>query len=121
MSTLGKILRHLRVDHNEVLYDMAKKLGVTSSFLSAVENGGKAPPLYWVDSLSKLYDLSDSVVQELQEAVAQSIKQVRIDVKDQPRTTRNMVLAFARSYESLNESDVNKIMKILGKKEVSSV
>ena len=37
-------LKKLRFDNNEVMGDMAEKLGVTTSFLSAVELGKKNPP-----------------------------------------------------------------------------
>lgn len=39
VTAFGKFLRILR----EILKDMAEKLNVTSSFLSAVENGKKNP------------------------------------------------------------------------------
>ena len=39
LTALGKFLKKLRVDRNEVLKDMSARLGVTASFLSAVENG----------------------------------------------------------------------------------
>ena len=38
LTSLGKFLRKLRIDRGEILKDMADKLGVTVSFLSAVEN-----------------------------------------------------------------------------------
>ena len=41
LTALGKFLRKLRIDNGEILKDMADKLGVTASFLSAVENGKK--------------------------------------------------------------------------------
>ena len=39
ITELGKHLRKIRIDHGEILKNMADKLGVTSSFLSAVEIG----------------------------------------------------------------------------------
>ena len=42
---LGKFFRKLRIENGEVLYDMAMKLEVSSSFLSRVENGKKRPPM----------------------------------------------------------------------------
>ena len=41
ITSLGNFLRKLRFEKGEVLKDMAEKLGVTVSFLSAVENGKK--------------------------------------------------------------------------------
>ena len=44
LTMLGKFLRKLRIDRNELLKDMAGKLDVTVSFLSSVENGKKKMP-----------------------------------------------------------------------------
>ena len=41
ITAFGKFLRILRMDNGEILKTMAEKLEVTSSFLSAVENGKK--------------------------------------------------------------------------------
>ncbi|EPZ76653.1 hypothetical protein M798_01860 [Brucella melitensis ADMAS-G1] len=40
-TELGKELRKLRIDHNERLLDMSKKIGKSSAFISAVETGQK--------------------------------------------------------------------------------
>ena len=40
-TNFGKFCRKLRIDNDELLYDMAAKLGVSSAFLSKVENGKK--------------------------------------------------------------------------------
>ena len=41
LTSIGRFLRKLRIDHGEILKDMADALGVSSAFLSAVENGKK--------------------------------------------------------------------------------
>lgn len=44
LTGIGKFLRKLRIDNEEILKDMADALGVSSAFLSAVENGRKKMP-----------------------------------------------------------------------------
>ena len=39
LTKVGKLLREMRLNNDEILREMATKLGVTSAFLSAVENG----------------------------------------------------------------------------------
>ena len=41
ITSLGTFLRKLRLAKGEILKDMAECLGVSSAFLSAVENGKK--------------------------------------------------------------------------------
>ena len=40
-TKFGEFMRVLRVQHHEVMGDVAKLLGVSTPFLSAVENGRK--------------------------------------------------------------------------------
>ena len=47
LSEFGKFCRKLRMEKNELLIDMAQKLEVKSSFLSAVEVGKKSIPEKW--------------------------------------------------------------------------
>ena len=44
ITSLGTFLRRLRLAKGEILKDMAESLGVSSAFLSAVENGKKKMP-----------------------------------------------------------------------------
>ena len=44
LTSIGRFLRKLRIDHGEILKDMADALGVSYAFLSAVENGKKKCP-----------------------------------------------------------------------------
>ena len=57
LTSLGKFLRKLRIDNNELLKDMAQKLNVSVSFLSAVENGKKGGrPAKQID-MDQVFDL----------------------------------------------------------------
>ena len=41
ITSVGRFLRKLRIDRGKILKTMAETLGVSSAFLSAVENGKK--------------------------------------------------------------------------------
>lgn len=71
-TALGKSLRKLRVDHDERMGDMAGKLGVSASYLSAVEHGRKNPPLGLADDVVDLYGLGAEKAQEITAAAADS-------------------------------------------------
>lgn len=59
VTPLGKFLRKIRIDHDERLYDMAKKVGVSSAFLSSVENGHKKASDALVDNIITIYKLDE--------------------------------------------------------------
>lgn len=54
-TLLGDYLNRLRVKEGESLPDMAKKLKVESSYLSAIENGKKYFPVEWYPELQLIY------------------------------------------------------------------
>ena len=116
MTALGKILRKLRIDCGEVLYDMATKLGVSSSYLSAVENGKKPAPDHLVQNIVTLYDLSAQQEKELYSAASEDVKQVRINVGNASGGQRNLALAFARRFEDLDKDEIKQVLSILEKK-----
>lgn len=53
-TKFGEFMRVLRVQHHEVMSDVAKLLGVSTPFLSAVENGGKMSPTNVLTSLPSI-------------------------------------------------------------------
>lgn len=113
MNRLGIFLRKLRIEHNEVLLDMAQRLHVSAAFLSAVENDRRSAPPSWVDIIAVEYHLELAQQQALAEAVAESVKQIRVDVGTASPSKRNCALAFARSFDDLSDDDVQGLMTFL--------
>lgn len=56
-TAFGKCLAKIRVDFCERQTDMAKRLSVAPSFLSAIENGRKEVPLKLLLTICKEYSL----------------------------------------------------------------
>ncbi|MFC4799458.1 helix-turn-helix domain-containing protein [Neobacillus sp. GCM10023253] len=113
LTLFGKFCRKLRIDNGELLKDMAAKLGVTSSYLSAVENGKRNVPQAWVETISNSYSLSTDERYELRQAVQDSQKVVKIDFEGLSSEDKNAILALAREFKGLDESDKKKIKNIL--------
>ena len=57
-TEFGKFLRKLRIDADETQGDMAKRLDVAQSFLSAVENGKKGISKVLCSKILDSYSLS---------------------------------------------------------------
>ncbi len=116
LTAFGKFCRKLRIDHGELLKEMAGKLGVTSAFLSAVELGKRNVPLNWVQLLEEGYALNDKSKEELKLAIKQSAKSVKIDLENVPENNRNLALAFAREFKTLNTEEIEAFQKMLREK-----
>lgn len=67
LTEFGQFCRKLRIDRGELLFHMASKLGVSSAFLSSVENGKKNPPKEWQETICELYGLKSDDKQKLKE------------------------------------------------------
>jgi len=115
LTDFGKMCRKIRIDNDEILAEMAEYLGVTSSFLSAVENGKKNAPEGWIDLIKKRYELANEQCEKLQEAQRNSQKQVKINLENVNNEDRKIIMAFARSFDKLGNADKEKISKVLAK------
>ncbi|MDK9581190.1 helix-turn-helix transcriptional regulator [Sneathia sanguinegens] len=116
ITQLGIFLRKLRLDSGEIMREMATKLDVSSSFLSAVENGKKNMPDSWYDIIVNLYNLDKGKKDKFKRAIEESQKSVEINLEDLSREKKRLVFSFARELENLNEEEVDK-MKIFFNKD----
>lgn len=57
MTQLGLFLRQLRMENDELLLDMARKLNTLPSKISSVEMGKATMPIKWRDIIIKEYGL----------------------------------------------------------------
>lgn len=117
ITQLGKFLRKLRIDKGEILKNMADKLQVSSSFLSAVENGKKRMPASWNSQICILYQLSPEERSAFNTAIAETEERLEMELHSLGQCQRETAVLFAREIPSLSADDIAKIQKILRKKE----
>ena len=96
---------------------MAKVLGTSLPFLSAVENGRKNVPSDWIQILVDHYDLTDCEKAKLCEAIEESKTQYKIAAGGATTTQRKAALQFARSFENMDDETAEKILQLLRNKE----
>lgn len=113
LSPFGKFCRRLRIAKNELLLDMANKLGVSPSYLSSVEVGRKSIPENWKKIIPELYALNSEEITELEKAIDDSVRQIKISMDNRTEDDRKFLLAFARKLDDLDLSEKENILKIL--------
>lgn len=116
LTNFGKTLRKIRIDHNELLKDMAKRLDVTVAYLSAVENGNREVPDSWIDIISDSYDLSSVEKKELQKYAYEDKNSLKIDFSTIRKEEKDLALAFARSFKTLSDEERQELLKMLRNK-----
>lgn len=62
MTQLGLFLRQLRMENDELLLDMARKLHTTPSGVSSVEMGKATMPITWRDIIIREYGLDNEQI-----------------------------------------------------------
>lgn len=115
LTSLGKFLRKIRIDHGEVLKDMADKLGVTASYLSAVETGKKRMPSSWNSRICELYDFDQKQAAEFTKAVAETESKIELDLSQATVSQRELAVSFARKFTDFDERQMQKFFDLLKK------
>ncbi|MCP5460025.1 MAG: helix-turn-helix transcriptional regulator [Gammaproteobacteria bacterium] len=114
LTPFGRRIRKLRVDRDETQSDVARALGVSVAFWSSIETGKKNVPSDLLGRISAHFGLRDP--RELEELADVSRNEVRINMQRLNDPSRELVLGFARKFESgsLNEAQLRKLREILG-------
>jgi hypothetical protein len=87
----------------------ARRLKLSSSFVSAVETGKKPIPTGYVSTVSEALELSPAEAQELQRAADRS--KSAVDVDGLHDAQRELVAAFARKLDELPQEFLEQIKK----------
>lgn len=117
LTNFGKELRRIRLERDELLRDMAEKLGVTVAYLSAVENGKRRIPDEWIRKISVIYELDDTQIKRLQKYAYEDKEDLKINIEGISLDQRNLVYSFARRFQDLGSEDIKKLQDVLEKRE----
>ena len=113
LTEFGKVLRKIRIDNDEILKDMANKLNVTVSYLSAVENGKREVPNSWVDKIITEYQLSGNEIRNLKDALYNSKNEVSINLSCLNDNKKQAAIAFAREFDEFTDDEIKDILNML--------
>lgn len=113
LTMFGRFTRKIRLEHDELLKDMAKHLGVSPAFLSAVERGQRNAPLDWVVVLQKAYNLNDDMTASLREALEESRVYIKLDVSHLPIADRRLIAELVERFPSIRNEGREAIRHLL--------
>ena len=116
-TPFGEFVRILRIKHHQVMGDMAKVLGTSTPFLSAVENGKKNVPGEWIQKLIVHYGLDADEEKKLEAAIEESRLQYKIVPGNAGINQRKAAMQFARSFDEMDDETALKILELLREKE----
>ena len=115
-NTLSFYLKFIRNRHGkERLSAMAKKLGVSASYLSSVENGKKPMSDKLFHSIVSVYKLDEAETKELNVLRHLEIKNLNVKTDDMDDQKKEVVIKFLSNLDSLDEDDLEKIEFLINK------
>ncbi len=112
-TVFGKELRKLRIDKEENIHTMAQKLGISISYLSAIEAGSRNIPSDMVDKIIEIYELNKERSEILRQAEAESSKEIGIDLSTVSAEQRKLVFALSRKLNDISDEECLDILKKL--------
>ena len=105
LTEFGKLLRIIRINSGDTSRDMAKKLGFSPSYLSAIESGKRSVPIDMERLLSRSYPLSQIDLEKLRTAMFSSGGAVKINLTDFAEKKQKVIMAIAQDDISDNVLD----------------
>jgi transcriptional regulator with XRE-family HTH domain len=111
LTEIGKELRKLRIDNGERLLEMSRRIGKSSSFISAVEVGKKSPPAGFEDLVIEVYGLAAAAARCLRRAADRS--RAAFVVEPDTILGRDTAGLFARRVNTLSHDQLEEINSIL--------
>jgi transcriptional regulator with XRE-family HTH domain len=111
LTPFGIAARKLRLDKGMRLLDLARLLGCSAAFISAIETGRKPIPDAYVLKMARAMDLSAPEIRILHRAADQARKEVRLD--KMPAEQREIVAAFARRLDEIPTEMMSALKKVV--------
>ena len=113
VTNLGKKLRKIRIDNDEISSDMARKLEISVSYLSAIENGKRNISKDLAEKLFKIYQLSDNDKEKILQAISIYSGEMRIRLDSLNEKQQELSLLYAREISKLSDRQIEKIKEYL--------
>lgn len=112
-TSFSNVMKEVRGANGESLRTMAKRLGISAAFLSAIEVGKKTIPLDYADKIREEYKLSDEMYEKIVDAIFDTNKMIKISLKNLNDEQKDVSLLFARKISSADEKLVKELKELL--------
>ncbi len=112
-TDFGDKVQKLRQLAGMTLYDVAQKMGLSTAFLSAVENGKKRVPDDFVERLAKALPEAKASAGELETLANQAREQVVLPLPKANRQDADLATVLARKFNTLSDAQKKRIRDIL--------
>ncbi|MBQ3425534.1 MAG: helix-turn-helix transcriptional regulator [Clostridia bacterium] len=113
LTPFGKKLKIFRIERGEIIYDMAQKLGVSSSYISAIETGKRKIPETFLSKLQQCYKLNSSEYESFKQAAEKSISSITMNFNTASDAQKDLALSFAKKFDRLDKKTIEEINQLM--------
>jgi len=114
MTPFGARLRQLREDRGLRLKDMAEELGVSATYLSALEHGRRSKPNWsFIQRVIHYFNIIWDEADELQRLADVSNPKITVDTAGLPPKATELANRLARDIATLTEADLEALLETL--------
>lgn len=116
-KSLSIFLKKLRLDHDdETMTDMARRLNISVSYLSSVENEKRNMTDEMYMNICRIYQLTSDQCDELQYLKNLASKRINVQLEGLDSNAKKTTVKFLSNVDSLSDDDLERINKIINKK-----
>lgn len=112
-TAFSNVLKEVRSKDGDSLRTMAKRLGISAAFLSAIEVGKKTIPLDYADKISEEYKLSKEMHDKIADAIFETNNMIKLGLNELNDEQRDVSLLFARKITNADPELIKKLKEAL--------
>jgi transcriptional regulator with XRE-family HTH domain len=112
-TQFGKELKKLRIDIGMTLMDMAKEIGVSAAFLSAIETGRKRIPDDLLETLAEKFPQVQAQRDKFEAVINQTRSEVRVPLGNGTYEDALLATALARRFSSMSAEEKERLRSFM--------
>lgn len=109
---IGKFIRKIRIDNEETGPQMGERLGVSKTYISAIELGKRMMSNKIRNRFIKEYNLTTEQIYKFDELMSLQSKYIRIDVSKMKDNDIKLLIALSKKIKYMSHKD-NEIIELL--------
>lgn len=111
VTEIGKCLRMIRINTGDSLRTMSENLGMSSAYLSAIENGKRNVPDGFESLIMARYKLSEVDAKRIKEAIYSQKENYKVDLSKIGDNKRKVLLSITEG--ELGDEVVEKLCAVI--------
>ena len=115
LTEFGKVMRIIRINTGDSMRDMAAKIGMSATYLSAIETGKRNIPANMEELLFTNYNFSDKDKKKIKDSIEKSAAQVKINLTEMADKKKKLIYKLSKG--DIDEETLDRLCEIISEKE----